>query len=61
MVVTYKCPQCGAVMEFDGQSGKLHCDSCGAAMSVEEYKREYGETAGDDTDPEADGPLGEDS
>ena len=24
MVVTYKCPQCGAAMEFDGQSGQLH-------------------------------------
>lgn len=61
MVVTYKCPQCGAAMEFDGQSGQLHCDSCGAGMSVEEYKKRFGETAGADTDPEEDGPLGEDS
>lgn len=61
MVVTYKCPQCGAAMEFDGQSGQLHCGSCGAGMSVEEYKKRFGETAGADTDPEEDGPLGEDS
>ena len=38
MVVTYKCPNCGAAMEFDGESGKLACASCGTRLTVEEYK-----------------------
>lgn len=29
MVVQYKCPNCGADMAYDSESGKLHCDSCG--------------------------------
>lgn len=37
MVVTYKCPGCGAAMEFDGESGKLTCGSCGTQLTVEEY------------------------
>lgn len=52
MVVTYKCPGCGAVMEFDGQSGKLACASCGTQMTVEEHQQSqaFNET-----------PLGEDT
>jgi len=37
VVVTYKCPGCGAAMEFDGESGKLSCESCGTQLTVEEY------------------------
>ena len=37
MVVTYKCPGCGAAMAFDGESGKLSCESCGNQLTVEEY------------------------
>ena len=29
MVIQYKCPNCGADMEFDSISGTLHCDNCG--------------------------------
>ncbi|MCI8401505.1 MAG: hypothetical protein HFI38_05330 [Lachnospiraceae bacterium] len=62
MVVTYKCPGCGAAMEFDGQRGKLYCDSCGHQMSVDQYEQQYGsplKEEGEDFDEES--PLGEDS
>jgi DNA-directed RNA polymerase subunit RPC12/RpoP len=36
MVVQYKCPSCGADMAFDSTTGKLHCDSCGTNMNIEE-------------------------
>lgn len=37
MILQYKCPNCGADMAFDAESGKLSCESCGTSMSVEEY------------------------
>lgn len=63
MVVTYKCPNCGAAMEFDGQSGKLSCDSCGTQMTVEEYERLQGNPGEEGTEDgeEDETPLGEDS
>lgn len=36
MVIQYKCPGCGADMQYDSQSQKLKCDSCGREMDVEE-------------------------
>jgi DNA-directed RNA polymerase subunit RPC12/RpoP len=43
MPVTYKCPSCGAAMEFDSTSQSLKCGGCGTTISVEEYERQYGE------------------
>lgn len=37
MVIQYKCPNCGADMAFDAQTGTLSCESCGHHLSVEEY------------------------
>ena len=69
MVITYKCPNCGGAMEFDGSSGKLRCGQCGTELTVEEMERltggtpEGGSRSGDeDTDEDWDAsPLGEDS
>ena len=65
MVITYKCPNCGGAMEFDGQSGKLHCSQCGTEMTVEEMEKlsadSQGDTEGQDTDQSwEENPLGED-
>lgn len=35
MVTHYKCPNCGADMEFDTSSGSLKCGSCGREDSIE--------------------------
>ena len=35
MVTHYKCPNCGADMEFDASSGKLKCHSCQREESIE--------------------------
>lgn len=35
-VVHYKCPNCGADMAFDTQSGMLRCGSCGRTDHIEE-------------------------
>ncbi|MGB4661738.1 MAG: hypothetical protein WBI07_21370 [Mobilitalea sp.] len=34
-VIQYKCPNCGADMAFDSQSGLLKCASCGRADKIE--------------------------
>lgn len=34
-VVHYKCPNCGADMAFDSQTGKLRCGSCGRTDNIE--------------------------
>lgn len=34
MVGTYKCPGCGAPIEFDGITGKLKCEYCGTSVDV---------------------------
>lgn len=36
MVIQYKCPNCGADMKYDIQSGKLHCDSCGTTKDIQQ-------------------------
>lgn len=35
MVIQYKCPNCGADMIYDIDSGSLHCNSCGRKDSIE--------------------------
>lgn len=43
MVITYKCPNCGGAMAFDGKTGKLLCENCRTLLSVEEYERSQGQ------------------
>lgn len=38
MVIHYKCPNCGADMLWNSESGMLSCDSCGYEMKAEDYK-----------------------
>jgi len=35
MVLLHRCPHCGADMNFDIKSGRLHCESCGRDDIVE--------------------------
>ncbi len=42
MPITYKCPACGAAMEFDGKTQQLVCAHCGNQMEVHEYEEQYG-------------------
>lgn len=46
MVVQYKCPNCGADMAFDSESGKLRCDSCGRTDSIETMAGEKQSSSG---------------
>ncbi len=46
MVLSYKCPGCGAVMAFDEQSQLLVCPQCDRRESVDSMKEEF---AGVDT------------
>ena len=39
----YKCPACGAPMEFDSQSQKMKCPYCETTMSVAEYTEQMKE------------------
>ncbi len=39
--ITYKCPSCGAAIEYDGTSGMLTCHYCHLTMPVEEYDQKY--------------------
>ncbi|MDO5401800.1 MAG: zinc ribbon domain-containing protein [Eubacteriales bacterium] len=43
MPITYKCPNCGAAMEFDADSQTLACGQCDTKIPVEEYIDKYGE------------------
>ena len=36
MVIDFKCPMCGAGMEYDSELGKLECDSCGHTQDIED-------------------------
>lgn len=36
--LTYKCPSCGAGLDFHGQSGKMKCAYCGSEIDVQELK-----------------------
>ncbi len=47
MAITYTCPSCGAGMEFDAASGKLHCEYCETYMSVNDYQTQYGDAKED--------------
>ncbi|MBH1941206.1 TFIIB-type zinc ribbon-containing protein [Mobilitalea sibirica] len=40
MVVHYKCPNCGADMAFDSETGLLRCDSCGRTDNIEKMAGE---------------------
>ncbi|MDF2843573.1 MAG: ydjG [Herbinix sp.] len=53
-VVHYKCPNCGADMAFDTQSGMLRCGSCGRTDHIEEMagKHSSGGDASYDMDDE---------
>ena len=42
MVITYKCPSCGAPMVFSPESQKLFCEHCQTELSVKEYEAQYG-------------------
>jgi len=33
--IGYKCPECGAPMEFDPNKGALYCHHCGSAQEIE--------------------------
>lgn len=44
MVIHYKCPNCGADMAFNSQSGLLHCDSCGRSDNIEKMAGETGKS-----------------
>ena len=35
-VVAYKCPNCGAPLEFSPESQKFECSFCGSSFSEEE-------------------------
>lgn len=35
MVIQYKCPNCGADMAFDSETGMLRCESCGRTDNIE--------------------------
>ena len=41
MPITYKCPSCGAAMEFDSTSQMLACPQCGKQIGMDEYKDIY--------------------
>lgn len=41
MVIQYKCPNCGADMFFDINSGKLSCDSCGRKDNIEDFPKDF--------------------
>ena len=45
MPVIYKCPGCGAAMEFDSTTQKMGCPSCGMQIDVKEYERMYNNDA----------------
>lgn len=36
MVIDFKCPMCGAGMEYDSELGKLHCASCDYTEAIED-------------------------
>ena len=45
MIIEFKCPQCGAIMVFDPDSGMLHCESC-------DYKERIEDATGEPVDEE---------
>lgn len=45
MPTIYKCPGCGAAMEFDSVTQKLGCPSCGMQIDVREYEQKYSQNS----------------
>lgn len=45
--VHYKCPNCGADMAFDSQTGLLRCGSCGRTDNIEQMAGKAGQDVGD--------------
>lgn len=43
VVIEYKCPNCGAALEFDSTAQQMHCDYCGTDFDVQAVKA-YQET-----------------
>ncbi len=39
MVKNYKCPGCGATMEYDPQDGKMHCAFCKSSYELDQIGR----------------------
>ena len=37
----YKCPACGAPIEFDSESGKMSCDYCASSFDVSQIDTQY--------------------
>lgn len=46
MVVHYKCPNCGADMAFNAETGMLSCDSCGRTDNIEQMAGEKHSSSG---------------
>lgn len=42
-VTNYKCPACTGPLQFDASTGKLTCEYCGSAFTVEEIEALYAE------------------
>ena len=57
MTTTYKCPSCGAAMEFDSESQKMKCPQCGNQVDVSSFGEMNGEEQGEACDNG--GPEGE--
>ncbi len=43
-MTNYQCPACGGPLHYGASSGKLECEYCGSAYSVEEMEEKYGKT-----------------
>ena len=41
MTNIYRCPTCGAPVEFDGAAGKMSCDYCGNEFDVSQINEQY--------------------
>ena len=41
MTNIYKCPACGAPIEFDSATGKMSCDYCGNSFDVSQIDEQY--------------------
>ncbi|MGN1319221.1 MAG: hypothetical protein ACI4VF_09415 [Lachnospirales bacterium] len=40
-VKSYKCPSCGAPLEFNAENQNLHCESCGTDFALDTLKELY--------------------
>ncbi len=47
MTTTYKCPSCGAAMEFDSESQKMKCPQCGNQVDVSSFGEMHGDEQGE--------------